>query len=276
MKIAVTGCGWFGLSLARSLKQKGYNVVGSKRDSAACASLAAEGIEAVPLTLPREGEPEAVHSLVDVDAMVINIPPGLRRGDNDYLDRLASLKSLLIPGRIKKLIFISTTGVYPNTGKVTEFDAAPHSAVSETLLAAESMFGEGAGLLAENGQCCVVRFAGLVGPGRHPGRFLAGKLDVKGGNQTVNLVHLDDCVAGVTRLLESDTASGIYNLCAPEHLSKKVFYSQAALALGLPAPQFAPSDIDESSDKIVVAERIVNELEFVYQHPELLPMLSAC
>ncbi|HAP82964.1 MAG TPA: NAD(P)-dependent oxidoreductase, partial [Enterobacteriaceae bacterium] len=42
----------------------------------------------------------------------------------------------------------------------------------------------------------------LVGPGRHPGRFFAGKSGPN-GNHGVNLVHLEDVVGAISLLLEA-------------------------------------------------------------------------
>ena len=41
---------------------------------------------------------------------------------------------------------------------------------------------------------CAVRFAGLIGPARPPGRFLAGRTDLAGGERPVNLVQQIDCL----------------------------------------------------------------------------------
>jgi len=45
-----------------------------------------------------------------------------------------------------------------------------------------------------NFQTTVIRLAGLIGPGRNPARFFAGKTNIPNGNAPVNLIHLDDCI----------------------------------------------------------------------------------
>ncbi|MGI2260382.1 SDR family NAD(P)-dependent oxidoreductase [Shewanella sp. GXUN23E] len=272
MKVGITGCGWYGMPLARELAACGYQVVGSKRDGAGCRALNDAGIEAVQLDLDDALLAPSL-PLVDVDALIINIPPGLRRAENDYLKRLARLKSLLLPNRLARLIFISTTGVYPNMGLVSEEDARADNDSAATLLKAEALFTEAPELLAPGGQVCVLRFAGLIGPGRHPGRFLAGRQDVPGAAQSVNLVHLVDCIAATRCLLTAADAAGIYNLCIPEHRSKQAFYAEAASALGLTAPQF--NDV-EMADKQIQAQRICRQLGYVYRYPTLASALADC
>lgn len=83
-KIAVVGCGWFGLPLARALQNEGYQVIGSKRHADEAQKLTREGIDCVALDLS-ESEvvgtaKETLTPLLDADAMVINIPPALRSG----------------------------------------------------------------------------------------------------------------------------------------------------------------------------------------------------
>lgn len=107
--------------------------------------------------------------------MVLNIPPGLRRGANDYLSSLERLLPVIAASSIKRLLFISSSGVYPQSqGVVTEATSvdAPADSYSGTLAMAEQKI---LALANEGLKVTVIRFAGLVGPGRHPGRFLAGK-----------------------------------------------------------------------------------------------------
>ncbi|QSX28752.1 SDR family oxidoreductase [Shewanella cyperi] len=263
--VAIVGCGWFGLPLARHLMQKGFSVKGCKRSPEGAAELTREGIDAFVLDL-EQPVPEATQALLDADALVINIPPGLRRGDSGYLQRLAHLVSALGDRRYQRLVFISTTGVYPELAQpMTEKDAEPHSDTARTLLTAEAMFGQ-------QPNATLMRFAGLVGPGRHPGRFFAGRQGVAAGGAPVNLVHLDDCVAAVTLVLESANPDSCYNLCAPLHPTKAEFYRAAAEALQLPSPQFAE---DVAGGKAIDGEHICANLGFHYRYPDPLAMLQS-
>jgi nucleoside-diphosphate-sugar epimerase len=272
-KVAIVACGWFGLPLAKSLLEKGYLVKGSRRGDEGVALLQAAGIQGFRLDLDDNQQREAdfpvahLDNLFDADYLVINIPPRLTKGRSEYLARLERLRDLMQGHSYRRVIFVSTTGVYPSIGKVmTEEDAAAYSEDSETLLAAEALF---------TGQfnTCVLRFAGLVGPKRHPGRFLAGKTGLGGAVNAVNLVHLDDTIAAVISLIEAPMTGRVYNLCAAHHPGKKEFYTRASLALGLVPPEF--NEV-LSVDKIIDGERISRELGFVYRHPDLYTLLTAC
>ncbi|HKS32793.1 MAG TPA: SDR family NAD(P)-dependent oxidoreductase, partial [Enterobacteriaceae bacterium] len=111
---------------------------------------------------------------------------------------------------------------------------------------------------------------GLVGPDRHPGRFLAGK-SAADGEHGVNLVHLDDVVAAITLLLQAPKGGHIYNICAPQHPSRETFYPQMARQLELDPPVFTPS-ANPGKGKIIDGNRICNELGFEYQYPDPLVM----
>lgn len=83
--ISIIGCGWFGFPLARLLKSKGLAVKGCKRTPAGVEALTQAGIEGYCVGLDKDAVlPEG---LLDADVLVINLPPGLRRGDSGYLDR---------------------------------------------------------------------------------------------------------------------------------------------------------------------------------------------
>ncbi|WP_434926488.1 NAD-dependent epimerase/dehydratase family protein [Shewanella sp. HL-SH2] len=265
--VTIIGCGWFGFPLAQSLIKQGHHVKSNKRKQADLIALSQAGITAYQLDLSTEIDVASATELLDSDMLVVNIPPGLRRGETDYMANLNSLKTVIGDKQYQRVIFISTSGVYPSEDKImTEQDATSHSPVSDILLQAESLF-------SCMGNACIVRFSGLVGPKRHPGRFLAGKENVSGGNVAVNLVHLDDCVAAISLILSSSTVGAVYNLCAPDHPTKQTFYSQAAIHAGTSAPTF---NQQISPSKVIDGNLICQQLGFIYQQPHLLKMLDAC
>ncbi|MCG9731279.1 SDR family oxidoreductase [Shewanella sp. Isolate13] len=280
--VCIVGCGWFGLPLAQALVAGGVKVFGSKRLQTEALSLQKLGINGFRLDLddelPLSQEHTEVEEALAADCLVINIPPGLRNAPDAYLQRLAKLKQLIAANSYKKIVFVSTTGVYPQQDKVlSEQDACAHSEVSDKLLQAEALFSD----LANS---VTVRFAGLVGPNRHPGRFLAGKTGLPEASAAVNLVHLNDCILAVSTLLFNEASRGVYNVCAPLHPTRQAFYRQAARELGLVEPQFLASEqtTDSSAEGIVVTgkqisgERLVSELNFEYQFSDPMDMLLAC
>lgn len=273
--VAVVGCGWLGFALAKQLVQAGYRVTGTKRQCEDLPALTQSGIGAFQLQLGVEAEivPDAqlLQALFQTDFLVVNIPPRLKHGNTVYLEELQQLIELTQGWQYQGIVFISSTGVYPSLDKsMTEADALADSPSAQVLLDAEALF-------AHQSNTCIVRFAGLVGPKRHPGRFFAGKTDVAGGNVAVNLVHLQDCVDAVRGIIEAkvrgEKLAPIYNLCASEHPNRRDFYTAAAESLGLTAPQF---NAQTQPSKVILGDAIVRELGFHYRFSSPFAMLAAC
>ncbi|MCH1930676.1 SDR family NAD(P)-dependent oxidoreductase [Shewanella sp. A25] len=273
--VAVVGCGWFGFALAKHLVEKGFRVTGAKQQLESLTALRDVGIEAYQLQLGEGAEvvpdPAQVAGLLETDFLVVNIPPRLKQGNSNYLNELKQLLTLTQNRQYQCIVFISTTGVYPTESKtMTEADARAESQSAQILLDAEALFDG-------KPETCVVRFAGLVGPKRHPGRFFAGKTDVSGGTAAVNLVHLEDCVVAVTQIIEAKVqgipVAAIYNVCAPQHPTRAEFYTAAAEDLGLIAPTFNQV---EMPSKIISSEALQTDLHFRYRFASPLEMLAAC
>jgi nucleoside-diphosphate-sugar epimerase len=273
-QIGIIGCGWFGLPLAQALKLQGHKVIGTKRSIEGCQQLTSLGITAYPLDLNDDTSVNNISALLESQALVINIPPGLRqkvgKAESRYLEQLGKLVDLIGPHRYQKLIFISTTGVYPSADNaeqpLSEKDAVAHNEASEVLLNAEALF-------ASMDNSCILRFAGLVGPNRHPGRFFAGKTGISGANVAVNLVHLDDCIAAVIKVINADKTAPVYNIVAPKHPSRGEFYPLATTHLGLIPPVFNQHVMPT---KVVSGGLICEQLGLIYQYPDPLKMLYAC
>lgn len=266
--VTIVGCGWFGFPLAKALVEQGFKVSGSKRELEQVQALSLAGIDGFQLDLTGEVSLSTADlAKLHTDAIVINIPPCLRNGDSGYLARLGRLRTLMGTHQYQRVIFVSTTGVYPANGKIQrETDAEAYSVTSEILLKAEQLCDVDV----------VVRFAGLMGPKRHPGRFLAGKTGLKGANLAVNMLHLDDAVAAVCSILKyQGKLAPIYNVCSPGHPTKQAFYQQAAWDLELTAPQFDTQG-DCCEDKWVDGSLICEQLGFQYRYPNLFDALSSC
>ena len=126
-------------------------------------------------------------------------------------------------------------------------------------------------LAIPNVQVCVLRPAGLVGPGRHPGRFFRDKIDVPNGLTPINLIHLEDVIGILQCLIENPEARGRYHACSPEHPGKEDFYRQAAESLKLKAPGFIR---EKKNYKIISSERVQEELGYRFKYPDLLTWIN--
>ena len=139
--------------------------------------------------------------------------------------------------KLKRIVFISSIGVYgDHNGIVNEKTLPlPGKQAGESLLSAEA-FLQGCSSFST----AIIRFGGLVGPGRYPGNFFAGKTDIPNGLAPVNLIHLVDCIAISEKIILSGPDNCTINAVAPDHPTKSEFYTAAAALIVTAIPQFNP------------------------------------
>ena len=235
MVVSILGCGWYGKALAKSLIRKGFTVKGSATSEEKLGQLAGAAI--IPYSVQFDAENESFDpGFFQCDILVISITPKFRKGESTgYLPKIQRIIQTVLQYQIKRVIYISSTGVYgDHNSEVTELDdPQPDTEQSALLLEAEKLFQKETAF-----KTAIVRFGGLVGPGRHPGRFFAGKKDIPNGMAPVNLIHLQDCVGINMAIIEKDDFGYLFNACSPDHPKKADFYREAALKAGLPPPEF--------------------------------------
>lgn len=270
-KVAIVGLGWLGMPLAMSLSVRGWQVTGSKTTLDGVDAARMCGIDSYQLQLTPElvCDSDDLDALLDADALVITLPA--RRtgeGDDFYLQAVQEIVDSALAHNIPRIIFTSSTSVYGEAeGSVKETSPLePVTASGRVLKELETWLHDLPGTSVD-----ILRLAGLVGPERHPGRFLAGKTDVANGAHGVNLVHLEDVISAITLLLQAPKGGHIYNLCAPAHPTRAEFYSLMARQMNLDAPLFR-TETQNGHGKLVDGNRICNELGFEYQYPNPLVM----
>ncbi|MFC0322558.1 SDR family oxidoreductase [Gallibacterium melopsittaci] len=264
--VAIVGLGWLGFPLARYLQSLGWNVKGSKRTHEGVERMRLQRVESyyLELTPAINADPDDLETLLNVDSLIINIPPSEYFFDlNNYILSVENLLTEALLHNVQHIIFISSTSVYPMiSGTFTEdYFPKPTSDVGKALLEIEQRLWE-----LQDIDVDIIRLAGLVGEDRHPVYHLSGKEHISGGNQTINLVHLTDCIRAIQLLLETPSYHRRYNLVAPIHPLKGEYYTKTAEKLGLPLPQFAENS--EPMERIISADKICQDLDFVYQYPD--------
>ena len=235
MIVSILGCGWYGKALAKDLLQKGIIVKGSATSAEKASALKGLGIAPFIISI----NTDEIYIDVDFfkcDVLVISIPPGLKKGEGPaYLPKLIYIIQAIQDNNIQKVIHISSTGVYGDHNKtvIETDDPTPDTGSGKILLEAENLFKK-----QTDFKTTIVRFAGLVGPGRHPGRFFAGKKDIPNGQAPVNMIHLDDCVGIGSAIIKEGAFGYLFNACSPDHPVKEDFYKDTALKGGYETPQF--------------------------------------
>ena len=234
--VAVLGAGWLGLPLIKALTEAGASVHGSYRREATYAAV--EDAGAVPFLLDLPDLRSSLEGFLDeADVLIITLPPGGRRyGERAEEVYLASLSSLQRIRNGPHVIFTSSTGVYGSSaaGTITEATPpAPDTPSGRAVLAAEQW------LRTQTDRLTVLRLAGLFGPNRDPATFFRHTTLVPQGDAPVNMVHLDDVVQAILLVMDKG-ATGIFNVSAAAHPSKKEFYATLIDRAGLPPKTYQP------------------------------------
>ncbi len=260
-RVSILGCGWLGLPLAITLKKEGYSVKGSTTRNSKLETLEKNGISSFLISLDDQQIIGDVPSFLDSEILIVNIPP--KRIPNIleyYANQMELLITSLKGSAVQHVLFISSSAVYQNLNGVVDESTRPlpEKESGKAVLKAEQLFQSNTTF-----SNTILRFAGLIGPDRNPGRFLAGKTGLAGGDNPVNLIHLEDCIGIIKAILKQHCWNEIFNGCYPAHPSRKEYYQNMAARSGLPAPSFDPKLT--SSFKLINGEKVAHILNYRYQ-----------
>ncbi len=266
-KIGILGAGWLGLPLGKSLLEKGHSINASTTTESNLDKIREAGI--APFLLCFAPDINGDQSFFqDIDILILNIPPRRREDIIEYhAEQIRAIVKEIENTKIRKVIFVSSSSVYPELNRtVTEKDAGyPSKRSGEALIKAES-------ILLKNTcfETTIVRFAGLVGPERPPGRFFAGKKDLPNGKAPINMIHQADCISIIEHIIELEAWGETFNGVADKHPQKQVFYQEAARKGSFETPSF----IDELKDyKRVSNSHLKAVLGYDFQYPDPMDML---
>ncbi len=267
-KIAVIGCGWLGLPLAKQLQDLGYLINGSTTNESKLSVLADYQINPFLIKLGDEVDATQLQKFLKVDLLIVNVPPGRASSTADlYVEKMILLKNAVLKSTVQKIIFVSSTSVYAedNTTHTESSQAFSTEGNATRLLDAEKTF-----LNLPNIETTIIRMSGLIGPQRHPGRFFAGKSDIPAGLAPVNLIHLEDCIGIIAKVIEANLWNDVYNGAAPTHPTRKDFYDWASFSLYGKHAEFIP---EKGKFKIIDGSKIM-EKGYQFKHPDLIGWLK--
>jgi len=262
--ISILGCGWLGLPLAKHLIEAGYRVKGSTTAKKNLAPLSEQGIEPFYLVIDPELRGDGVVDFFSADILVVNFPPERRDDVVEYHQaQINALIAEIKKSPVKKVIFVSSTSVYPNLMRdVFEDEGNPPTKASGlALLAVERLF-----TACPDFETTILRFGGLIGYDRKPGRFLSGRKEVRNGDAPVNLIHRDDCIAVIHSIIENNLWGETLNACADLHPLRKNYYVSQAKMLGVEPPAFREGA--DTDFKIVRSDKLKRLLSYEFKYPD--------
>jgi len=249
-KISILGGGWLGLALAKNFKNE-YEVLISSRTIEKIEFYEKENLKAFVFN---ETNLDNLDNLLDVNYLFINFPPSKF---DDYIGFLSKIYENPKIKNIEKIIFISSTSIYPNEDGIFIEDIKITNSVSKKVFDAEE--------LVKNKSDVIFRCAGLMGDTRVAGKYFSGK-EIDSGKVRVNHIHRDDIIEATKFVIKNDI-SGIFNLCAKEHPTRKELYDFTCEKFGFEKPIYIK---DEKYKNRIIDGSKIETLGFEYKYPNPL------
>ncbi len=266
-RISILGSGWLGLPLAIELNRAGYPIKASSRSEGRLSQIEQAGISAHIYDI-EAADNDAI--FLQTDLLIINIT-------SKNIDAFKCLIDKIEYANISKVLFISSTSVYKSSNdpsSVALSESNHEALIPCPLLTIEKLFQD-----STHFQTSIIRFAGLIGYQRHPGRFFSqiqadGSITckaIKNPDTAVNMIHRDDCIGIIKALIQQNCWGEVFNACASDHPSRRAFYSHAVRDFtdnNLVEMIFVEDDVQ--SYKVIANDKVQNLLNYHFQHDDLL------
>jgi nucleoside-diphosphate-sugar epimerase len=235
--LLIVGCGDIGCRVLRLLQGR-WRTLALTSAPERCAALRELG--AVPLVGDLD-DPPTLGRLGGLADAVLHLAPPPAEGDGDPRTH-ALLNALARAGRVRTLVYASTTGVYGDAGGawVDETRAvAPASARGQRRVDAEAQlrwFGRRCGV-----RVCILRIPGIYAigrPGGHPRERLQRGTPVLAAQDDVytNHIHADDLARACVAALLRGAPQRVYHASDDSELKMGDYFDLAADLCGLPRP----------------------------------------
>lgn len=251
--VSILGSGWLGFPLARHFLTAGYLVKASTTSKKRIADIKTIGAD--PFIINIDSLTDNVQEFLQANILIINIPSKNIAGFRLLADEIEA-------SACDNVLFVSSTSVYQNIKKtVAESDTKYLS--QSPLLDIERLLKRCRGI-----ETTIVRFGGLIGYSRHPGRFFGPERIVQNPDSPVNLIHRDDCVEIISKIIEQQFWGEVFNCSADTHPTKREFYTRAIESVGGILPEFG--ETDQKTGKIISNDKVKQLLNYEFKHPDIM------
>ena len=267
-KVSIIGLGWLGEATGLLLQTQGYEVLGSSTRPEKVEILRKRGLDAVQFYLNPDPEGTGYQRLFDSEILVVTLPPRSRQGDGElYLQQLAVLRKLLAASKVAQVVFISSTGIYPNESNPSSYTEEEPITASN---AGNSVLHQAEDLMKSpsNYQLTVLRMGGLMGADRIPGTYFSGKEQVV-GHTRVNFIHQADAAGMIAWVIDQGLWNQTFNGVAPEHPLRREVYAKNSSTLGILPPASYQEAADEKVGRWISSEKI-RDTGFTFDFPNPL------
>ncbi len=270
MNVAVIGCGYIGVEVARLWQQSGFFVTATTTSPERVTALEAIASQVVVL----KG-----NNLVNLQAVVqaqetVLLSVGAANPNvyaETYLQTAQTLISVLKTSSVKQIIYTGSYAVYGDRGGewVDELSSvAPANSNGQILCDTEQVLLSAS---TADRNVCILRLGGIYGPGRELAKIfgrVAGTTRPGKGDDAVNWIHRDDIVTAI-EYARTHKLQGIYNLVDDTHLNSRELLDSVCEQHHLPKVRWDESLKSTRPYNARVSNQKIKDTGYKLIHPQM-------
>lgn len=281
----IVGCGYIGARLARRVRDIGTPVTGVVRSAGSAGTLFEQGIDALQCDLDTQRLPAG--STAEAALFYFTPPPGAGESDSRMQRFLAGLS---VSGQPRRIVYISTTGVYGDChGEWVDETRPVNPGVDRARRRWDAERQLHAWQGRTGGELVILRVAGIYGPGKLPLARLRKGVPMVAEHDApwTNRIHADDLVSTCLLALEKGGDGAVFNVSdgAPGNMTD--YFNQVADRAGLPRPPLISLEQAQqmlspgllsylAESRRLSNRRMLDELGVELRYPGLEEGLASC
>ncbi len=245
-RIAILGCGYVGSAVGRKLAALGHDVLATTTTPSRMGEINKAGMTAHQLELKDVAKLRSL--LADRDAVLLTYGAG-QRGDYEgvYIQGARSMVEAVSGSAVRRIIYTSSTRVYGQDDGAWVDENSPTNTSDEkgqALVEAERILLDGIPEAQPHpAAVSVLRLGGIHGPQRElsPRILTQPGLVRDDGQAYINLIHLDDIVSAMTKLLEINF-HGLLNVTNDDPQTRRQLYDTVLASAEMKPIQWTDRD----------------------------------
>ena len=238
----IFGCGYLGLRVAKKAVKAGHCVWATTRNTGKTGSLSRLGVQPIVADWT---DRRTLCAIPEVDQILVAVSYDRHSGQGRMESQVGGLRNLLeTTPPDTKICYISTTGVYHQTGGQWVDETSPTRPVrlgGKAHLAAESLLHR----MRPDSDWTILRLAGIYGPGRVPraADVLAGRPIAAPQDGFLNLIHVDDAADAILATW-CGSERRLYVVADDQPTVRGEFYREIARQCRVSEPLFVTPEVD--------------------------------